>query len=327
MKTGRHVIQALLLLSLWLGGMLAVQAQTRTVHSYYTDPQGTVLAKTDAQGTILARYDYTPYGSSVASLGSPPDGPGYTGHVNDPETGLVYMQARYYLPIGRFPSPDPVGPVPGNVYSFNRYDYANNNPIANTDPTGRAPGDLNDSACNQVFNCKVTNFGNEVHSSDKNIIPIVSYDESAPTEQEVAEEDKTPSRLTVIGSYRDPDCRECYDVYEYQLTNRVGVALTGDGYGMQEHIVTLSSNFPSDSQPLTSENRFVGMANGIGYDRVGLTGIAYSQLTPKDSYRGSFRQSFTVKYLGINYQLSTILAHDVVVERMGVNTTTVVIKK
>ncbi|MEW9573838.1 RHS repeat-associated core domain-containing protein [Rhodanobacter sp. Si-c] len=137
MKISRHVVQALFLLSLWLGLGLQAQAQTDTVTYVYTDPQGTPLVEADAQGNVVARYDYTPYGGSVASLGNPPDGPGYTGHVNDPETGLVYMQARYYQPIGRFLSPDPVGPSSGNVYSFNRYAYADNNPIANTDPTGR----------------------------------------------------------------------------------------------------------------------------------------------------------------------------------------------
>jgi RHS repeat-associated protein len=136
MKTSHHVIRTVILLGLWLGGAWAAQAQTRTVHLYYTDPQGTPLVKTDAQGNVVAKYDYTPYGNSVASLGSPPNGPGYTGHVNDPETGLVYMQARYYQPTGRFLSPDPVGASAGNIYGFNRYVYANNNPIVNSDPTG-----------------------------------------------------------------------------------------------------------------------------------------------------------------------------------------------
>src|SRR5699024_2835572 len=65
-------------------------------------------------------------------------GPGYTGHVNDPATGLVYMQQRYYDPeVGRFLSPDPVVPAPGNVFNFGRYTYANNNPIRHIDPDGR----------------------------------------------------------------------------------------------------------------------------------------------------------------------------------------------
>lgn len=156
MNFRRHVIRILCLLGLWLGlGLQQVHAQTDTVTYVYTDPQGTPLVEADASGNVITRYDYTPYGNAVASLGNPPDGPGYTGHVNDPETGLVYMQARYYQPIGRFLSPDPIGPVAGNLYSFNRYAYANNNPITNIDPTGAYPSGLtgNQIDC-AVYNCQ-----------------------------------------------------------------------------------------------------------------------------------------------------------------------------
>jgi RHS repeat-associated protein len=115
-------------------------AHAGTHHHYYTDPQGNVLAKTDAQGNIIARYDYAPYGASVTASGmsAGPDGPGYTGHVNDPDTGLVYMQARYYDPaVGRFLSTDPVTPLAGNAFNFGRYGYGNNNPVVHTDPDGR----------------------------------------------------------------------------------------------------------------------------------------------------------------------------------------------
>ena len=66
---------------------------------------------------------------------SPASQQGYTGHVGD-NTGLVYMQARYYDPvIGRFYSNDPLGYR--GVHSFNRYAYANNNPYKYIDPDGR----------------------------------------------------------------------------------------------------------------------------------------------------------------------------------------------
>lgn len=115
------------------------QAQTDTVTYVYTDPQGTPLAEADAHGNIIATYDYTPYGTTA--MGTPPKGPGYTGHVNDPETNLVYMQARYYDPAtGQFLSTDPKDVAAGSTFKFSRYAYANNNPIVNIDPDGRETG-------------------------------------------------------------------------------------------------------------------------------------------------------------------------------------------
>jgi len=133
----RTIARTLVLLMLWLGGV----AHAGTVTYVYTDPQGTPLAEADAAGNITATFDYAPYGSQA--LGSAPSGPGYTGHVNDPDTGLVYMQARYYDPqVGRFISTDPIGPAAGNPFNFNRFAYANNSPAVNIDPDGRCTGSL-----------------------------------------------------------------------------------------------------------------------------------------------------------------------------------------
>jgi RHS repeat-associated protein len=83
-----------------------LSAQTRTVTYVYTDPQGTTLAEADASGNTTATFDYRPYGG--LALGASPNGPGYARHVNDPNTGLVYMQTRYYdSAVGRFVSIDP----------------------------------------------------------------------------------------------------------------------------------------------------------------------------------------------------------------------------
>lgn len=128
----------------WLVVLLSLlwvcQAQASTlppkviVKLIVTNAQGTVVATMTRQGQVTYTAAYRPYGQQVK--GTPQAGPGYTGHVNDPDTGLVYMQQRYYDPMGRFLSPDPVGPTPGNIYSFNRYAYANNNPLRFTDPSG-----------------------------------------------------------------------------------------------------------------------------------------------------------------------------------------------
>jgi RHS repeat-associated protein len=51
--------------------------------------------------------------------------------------GLNHMNGRVEDAItGRFLSPDPYVQDPGNTQSFNRYSYANNNPLTYTDPTG-----------------------------------------------------------------------------------------------------------------------------------------------------------------------------------------------
>lgn len=131
-----RMVGRVLLGLLWMAACIApVHAGTK--HYYYTDAQGTVLAKADAQGNIVASYDYAPYGAQV--LGTPPSGPaGYTGHVNDLESGFVYMQARYYDPgVGRFLSVDPAGTKADDIFGFGRYEYANNNPNRFIDPDGR----------------------------------------------------------------------------------------------------------------------------------------------------------------------------------------------
>jgi RHS repeat-associated protein len=140
-------------------GLLLVLPASRaaeTVTYYLTDAQGSVIMTEDAQGTTTGEYDYRPYGAAQPGPAAP--GPGYTGHVQDPDTGLVYMQQRYYDPdVGQFQSVDPIGPAPGNISNFNRYAYANNSPVMLVDPTGMhtaSEGD-NDPSC-PVYHCDET---------------------------------------------------------------------------------------------------------------------------------------------------------------------------
>jgi RHS repeat-associated protein len=82
------------------------------------------------------------------------NGPGYTGHVQDAATGLVYMQQRYYdAQIGRFLSVDPVA---ATVDDFNRYAYVSNDPLNKTDPSGTCEAPTGTRICSSFTFEKAT---------------------------------------------------------------------------------------------------------------------------------------------------------------------------
>ncbi len=136
----------------YLGGSLVAESDvplaggTATVTYQHTDALGSPVATTNSAKTVLQRSEYEPYGYL---LNRPmQDGPGYTGHITDAATGLVYMQQRYYDPlIPRFLSVDPVTAYDKPMTNFNRYVYALNNPYRFSDPDGRdSVGEMIDSA-------------------------------------------------------------------------------------------------------------------------------------------------------------------------------------
>ena len=102
------------------------------------DHLGSAVAGTDESGDVLWTEKYTPYGIALVNDAANDNQAGFTGHIKDTDTGLTYMQARYYDPvIGRFLSIDPVtfqeSMLPGQ---FNRYAYTWNNPVNANDPDG-----------------------------------------------------------------------------------------------------------------------------------------------------------------------------------------------
>lgn len=124
-----------LLASLSLFVPVAAFSQS-TVYYVHTDALGTPSVITDAAGTPVEYALHDPFGESL--LAGPADAPGFSGHVADRETGLSYMQQRYYDPaLGRFLSVDPVTAHQRDGSNFNRYWYANNNPYTFIDPDGR----------------------------------------------------------------------------------------------------------------------------------------------------------------------------------------------
>ncbi|NIZ41055.1 RHS repeat-associated core domain-containing protein [Entomospira entomophila] len=142
------------------------------INQYYNHANhiGSVNVISDYQGKEFKYVEYTPYGeewfSETSNLNSGAVGPdgleyGFTDHLHDEETGLIYANARYLDPkTSRWMSSDPAMadymplskehknaeeynqnlPGMGGIYNsrnLQTYHYAGNNPLKYTDPTGQ----------------------------------------------------------------------------------------------------------------------------------------------------------------------------------------------
>ncbi len=109
---------------------------------YITNRQGDVIELVDVNGQSAVKYNDDAWGNMIyKSGGSLADiNPyRYRGYRFDVETGLYYLQSRYYDPaIGRFISGDGLLGETGNLLTHNMYAYCANNPVMHIDPTGDA---------------------------------------------------------------------------------------------------------------------------------------------------------------------------------------------
>ena len=114
-----------------------------TPYYYVTSFQGDVQLIMNLAGEIVVSYVYDAWGNIVDADGSLATTLGalnplrYRGYVYDTETGLYYLQSRYYNPEwGRFINAySQLNPQDG-LLGFNMFAYCNNNPINGCDPSG-----------------------------------------------------------------------------------------------------------------------------------------------------------------------------------------------
>lgn len=101
--------------------------------------QGDVIGIYDEAGTCVGSYSYDPWGVVSASGTMAGVNPfRYRGYYYDTETGLYYLNSRYYDPaVGRFLNADTYSYLePETLNGLNLYAYALNNPVMYCDPTG-----------------------------------------------------------------------------------------------------------------------------------------------------------------------------------------------
>ncbi|WP_198949148.1 RHS repeat-associated core domain-containing protein [Lottiidibacillus patelloidae] len=110
---------------------------------YVYNLQGDVVGLLDSSGTEVVSYTYDTWGKVISITGTKASTVGeknpyrYRGYRYDSETGLYYLNARYYNPEwGRMLNADSFGGFTGELLSHNVYAYVQNNPVMLYDPTG-----------------------------------------------------------------------------------------------------------------------------------------------------------------------------------------------
>lgn len=119
------------------------------LYLYITDGQGNVIALIDTNGNEVVQYWYDAWGNHkvVDANGNEITSSNHLGNLNpfryrgyyyDAETGLYFLQTRYYDPeVGRFLNRDSVSYAnPETINGLNLYSYCLNNPVEYTDPYG-----------------------------------------------------------------------------------------------------------------------------------------------------------------------------------------------
>ncbi len=109
---------------------------------FVADATGNIRLVLDDGGNVTDALDYDAFGNVLRRAGTTSLGPGFQGEYTEPETGFVYLRARWYNPNeGRFMGMDSYEGDPQDPLTLNKYAGFANDPTDKTDPTGNDFGD------------------------------------------------------------------------------------------------------------------------------------------------------------------------------------------
>lgn len=123
------------------GGIIGIKYD-RSKFLFRKNVFGDVTEVYNVSGELVAKYSYSAFGECTIEYNK--DNAAhinpirYRGYYYDEETGLYYLNSRYYDPeTGRFLNADDITYLdPETINGLNLYAYCGNNPVMNVDPNG-----------------------------------------------------------------------------------------------------------------------------------------------------------------------------------------------
>ena len=120
-------------------GMVVSETRNGVESDYISDPLGSNIGLMNSAGAMTDRWEYWPFGEVVSRTGTsvtPLTFLGVIGYFKDQLDKLFYVRARHLrVDLARWLTVDPLWP------SQTSYCYAQNNPVAKSDPSGLWPWD------------------------------------------------------------------------------------------------------------------------------------------------------------------------------------------
>lgn len=114
-----------------------------TMYYYIKNLQGDIVKIVNQDGNTVVTYTYDAFGKITKQTDTTTYGIAklnpfrYRGYVYDDETGLYYLQSRYYDPVtGRFINADVYCDTNTDIFGTNMFTYCNNDPVNQVDPKG-----------------------------------------------------------------------------------------------------------------------------------------------------------------------------------------------
>jgi len=121
-----------------IGHLPISQTRNGETYIYHYDGSDNIRMLTDTSGYVVAEYGYDAQGNLLFAIGDIENNFLFSGQQYDHDAGLYYHRARYRDPnTGRFTQMDQYAGRMQEPQTLHKYNYAHNDPVNLSDPSGK----------------------------------------------------------------------------------------------------------------------------------------------------------------------------------------------